>query len=107
MVFSFGILGHGQRPVDSVEHPPDLFVDARLGARDPDRAVHRSGSLVLSSRSSNYQPVVHGTVEVEVRCPELELGVASRSGCAVFVLRHKAEAGFSGQARIGRVRAGR
>src|SRR5262249_44642971 len=69
-------------------------------------AMDRARASELRVSPCNDQPVVGGTVEVQVPGLELELEFSAWRGSARHVLRDETESGFPGESRVGRVSAG-
>src|SRR5215467_671162 len=104
------VRGAGRVVVDDgpVAFVPDLdpqLVDAETVDRRQQEtvvaaAVDGATPFVLSSRAADDQPFVRRRVEVEVRRPKLELGVARRHGCPFGVPRDETERRRAGPRRL-------
>src|SRR5262245_25890824 len=78
-------------------HPPttgELPIDGGQHEAVVAGPIDRPEALILGLRSGNHQPVVGCAVEVEVRDPELELGLAGGDVCSLLVLGNETEGGF-------------
>ena len=70
-------------------------------------AIDGAETFVLRLGTRDDKPLIRRALEVKVGEVQLELGLARGNGCALLVLRHKAEVRFPAQRQVSHIRARR